>query len=549
MMYLKPLVKKLIKDDLITKQAAEFNNDKKLLEFLTNIVSIGEIEDAFTHHYGMRYIKPNINQIDRNLINTFDINLLEKEVILPYTFDKINNTWYFAISNLTDKEVQKNLTRVVKQNNQLVIFTFAFKHEIEEILSQLSRTENEETNLMLEDTGDFNATEWVETIINKGVRMKASDIHIERQRVGVKVRYRVDGTMTNSQHFDISANEISNIYVILKIVGNMDIVQKRKSQDGRVDNYVLDGKAYDFRVSTINTINGEKFVMRIISKDDSFVSFQDLGFDKTSEEELIKMINKNNGVVYLAGATGAGKTTTLYSMINQLDEDLMNIYTVEKPVEKSIPGINQIQVDEASGVTYPEVLRTLLRQDPDVIIIGEIRDSETAELAVRASLTGHLVMTTVHANNALDSLSRLEDMGVENYLIGASSIGFLSQRLIKLLCPTCKKKVEKLPEYQEIWIKEEMPEFDYETENKKGNYIYEPGDCKACIDGHSGRVAVIEVITVDEKLRNMISKKVGTEEIQKYLKSIGYRNMKQDGINKALSGIISVDQLIGQLQN
>lgn len=545
-MYLTGVVRKLIQDDLLAKQAETLKTDRELFDFLSNIVSVSEIEEAFSYHYGIKYIKPNLNKIDKSLINAFDKALLQKQGVLPYFFDKEKEIWHFAISNLIDKDVQKTITRAIKQKKQNVVFTFAFKYEIDNIYSQLSKVEVE---IPVEEDENFNATEWVETVMNKGIRLRASDIHIERQKKGIKVRYRVDGSMTNKHVFDVSDNEVSNIYVRLKIVGNMDIVQKRKSQDGRVDNYELDGKFYDLRVSTVNTILGEKFVMRIFEKDNKLVMFEDLGFDEERTEELTEMINKNNGVVYLAGATGAGKTTTLYAMINQLDKDALNVYTVESPVEKSINDVNQIQVDEASDVTYPSVLRSLLRQDPDIIVIGEIRDAETSELAVAASLTGHLVLTTVHANNALDSITRLTDMGIESYLIGASSVGFLSQRLVKLLCPECKVKLETIPEYQEIWIKEEMPEFDYEEMKKQGKYIYGAGECQSCIKGYNGRVAVVEIIKVDDKLRTLISKQVEVNDIKNYLKSIDYKNMKRDGINKALSGIISIEELMGQLQN
>lgn len=545
-MYLKPLIKKLIVDEETIEQVMEFNTDEELIGFLVDIITIEEIETAFTHHYGVIYNKLDMNTINQDLINNFDIELLQKECILPYYFEEDNKRWHFAISDLTNKDIQRNITKVVNQKKQSVLFTFAFKHEIEAIYGQLSRLEKP---VVVNESTNFNATDWVQMVINKGIQLKASDIHIERQEVGIKVRYRVDGSMTNKKIFNVSANEISNIYVRLKIIGNMDIVEKRRSQDGRIDNYEFEDNLYDLRVSTLNTIHGEKFVMRIFSKEDKTVNFNDLGFSKKQEETVLKMIKKNNGIIYLAGATGAGKTTTLYAMIDELDKEKLNIYTVENPVEKGIIDVNQVQVDDASGNTYPSVLQTLLRQDPDIIVIGEIRETQTSQLAVRASLTGHLVMTTIHANNALDSLSRLEDMGVESYLIGASSIGFMSQRLVKLLCPKCKEKVETIPDYQEIWIKEEMPDFNYEKHKMKEEYLYKAKGCNSCIEGYSGRLAVVEIITVDEPLRSMISRQATSDEIKEYLDKIGYENMKHDGIMKSLNGVISIDELIVQLQN
>lgn len=551
MMYLKPLIKKLVNGENNSKELAaeamKFTKDKDLLDYFVNTVGMKKIESVFTHHYGIEYKNLNNIHIEKDLIHKFDLKFLKKEKILPLLYDTKTASYHFAISNLVDRELRERLKKVIKANSQNILFYFTFEYEILNILEKIESPNVIELNQEVRPEGeDFSATDWVNNVINKGIELFASDIHIERLKNGLQLRYRVDGLLTNKKFFLLKENEISSVYVRLKIISNMDIVESRKSQDGRIDNYKHKNDFYDLRVNTVNTIYGEKFVMRIISKNENIATFSELGFTKDNEEKVIKMLNQKNGIIYLAGATGSGKTTTLYSMIDKLNNDSVNIYTIENPVEKTINNVNQIQIDEASGTDYPTILSALLRQDPNVIVVGEIRDTETAVLSIRASLTGHLVITTLHANNALDSLSRLSDMGMEDYLIGASSIGFLSQVLIRKLCPVCKVKKESLSEHEEIWIKDEIPEFDYTIEKEKGNYIFEAVGCDSCTDGYKGRIAAIELLNIDDKLRAMISKGKNVDDIRKSVIDNGYKTLKYDGIKKAASGIISISELIGQ---
>lgn len=546
MKYLIPLVKKLINDNSKAENIMKAKSDKEIMELLLEEVTVEEIENVFSRHYGTEYKKLDLDDIDESLLDSFDINFLKKELILPYKFDSKRNEWHFAISDLTNRTIKQVIYKNVQANGQVALFTFAFKHEIEEFYIQ-QRKETKK-NKPIENIS-YDARSWVEAIINKGIDIRASDIHIEREKEGLKVRYRVDGAMTGKQIFSMTNDEISNVYVRLKVIANMDISEKRRSQDGRVDNYEYKNEMYSLRVSTINTVHGEKFVMRLFSESKESEDFNELGFTEEQEKTIVKMINKPNGIIYLAGATGSGKTTTLYAMINKLDKENLNIYTIENPAEKTIEGVNQVQVDEASGNTYPSVLKTLLRQDPDIMVVGEIRETETSRLAIQSSLTGHLVMTTIHANNAVESINRLIDMGVESYLIGASSVGFISQRLVRVLCPHCKEKVEVLPEHEEMWIKEEIENFDYENHKNKNEYIYKSVGCKKCVKGYKGRVAVLEIIEVDNTLRGMISKRATSKEIRDYLFSVGYKQMKYDGISKALKGITSVEELMGKLQS
>lgn len=545
--YLKPLIPKLTKDADLMSKVSKFKNDAEIMDIISKVIAVEDIENVFNQHYGIKYSKLNVEDVDLDLSSKFDEKFLRESVVLPVQFDEEKSLWTFVVSNITNRNIQAQVKNAVSQVGQRVQFNFAFDFEIKMVYDYIDMKKG--GGLESPDSVSKGATEWVNTIINDGVKLGASDIHIERQKTGINVRYRVDGSMTGQRFFTMDETEISNIYVRLKVIGNMDISEKRRSQDGRIDHYEYNGKSYSLRVSTINTINGEKFVMRIVAEDEMSADFNELGFTKEKEELILKMIRRPNGIIYLAGATGSGKTTTLYAMINSLDRKNLNIYTIENPAEKSIEHVNQVQVDEASGNTYPSVLKTLLRQDPDVIVVGEVREVETSRLAVQASLTGHLVMTTIHANSSLDSISRLLDMGVEPYLIGASSVGFISQRLVKVLCPHCKEKVEHLPEYQKNWIQDEVKDFDYEKLKSNGQYIYKNCGCDKCVNGYKGRVAILEIIVVDDELRSLISKNADAKEMKDYLDSIGYEGIKKDGLQKAFNGLTSIEELMGKLQS
>lgn len=553
MIYLKPLIKKLAqgeeKGNHIVLEANNMENDRELLNYFLKVVGIEKIESVFKHHYGIEYANLNKFLVDEEAISQFGLDFLKRENMLPLLHDKSTHSYHFAISNLIERDLRNKIEEIAKLNNKNVVFSFTFEHEILDKFEELKSQKPMSTIMSnrSKDGQNFNVVEWVNGIINKGIELNSSDIHIERLESQLQIRYRVDGLLTNKEKYTFNANTISNIYVRLKVISNMDIAESRKSQDGRIDNYQHDGKSYDLRVSTVNTIHGEKFVLRLLEKSQQVASFAELGFSQENEEKVKTMLSNQNGIIYLAGATGSGKTTTLYSMINQLNSDSVNIYTIEDPVEKIVENVNQIQVDEASGTDYPTILSALLRQDPNVIVVGEIRDVETANLSIRASLTGHLVLTTLHANSALDSLGRLSDMGIKSYLIGASSIGFLSQRLVRQLCPHCKQKKNKLNPYEIEWIKEEIPEFDYETEKQKGHYIYKPVGCSKCTGGYKGRIGVIEILVVDETMRSLISKDESIENIRRFINTTDHKSLRYDGIAKAMNGITSIEELIGQI--
>lgn len=543
MMYLKPILERISRETSspkeIHKELMQMKNDQEAMEFLEGKVQEEKIGEHFYSYYGVKY--SSLSEIDRDIVNQFELDFLLENNFIPLRYDSNSNTYLFAISDLSNRSLRDRIRRMISSQKSNAEFLFAFEYKINEALK-----EKEEVKREVSDSGDFSATEWVNRIIDKGIELNASDIHIERLKESIQVRYRVDGSLINKREYNFTDSEISNVYVRLKIVSNMDIVESRKSQDGRIDNYSYKDRFYDLRVNTVNTIFGEKVVMRIINKSGEVASFDELGFTEENKKKVKEMLSAKNGIIYLAGATGSGKTTTLYTMIDHLNNDDVNIYTIEDPVEKTIDNVNQIQIDEASGTDYPSVLAALLRQDPNIIVVGEVRDVETAGLSIRASLTGHLVITTLHANNALDSLSRLSDMGMEDYLVGASSVGFLSQVLLRKLCPECKVRKENIEVYEEEWLKSHIPDFDYEEEKAKGNYFYDSTGCSSCSSGTKGRIASLELILVDEKLRSMISRGDSMSDIKAELEKNGYKTMVQDGIIKAKKGIISVIELMSQ---
>lgn len=392
---------------------------------------------------------------------------------------------------------------------------------------------------------NFIVQDWINYIINQGILLNASDIHIEEFENYVQVRYRIDGILSKKMIFNLNKNEIASIIVKIKILGDMDISEKRKPQDGRINNYNFKNENYDLRLSSICTIYGEKIVMRIIPKNLKISSFKDLGFNDNNDENIRKMLKNKSGIIYLSGATGSGKTTTLYSMIDYINDDSLNIYTIENPVEKTIKNINQIQINSLAGIDYSSTLKALLRQDPDVIVVGEIRDSETAKLSIRAALTGHLVITTIHSNNAIDSIGRLIDMNIESYLLSATSIGFISQKLVRTLCPYCKRKISKLKPYESLWLQKIIKENNIDIQQTIT--LYEPVGCEKCFNGYKGRIAISEILECNENLQKIICNTNDLNSIKQIALQNNFKSLEIDAINKIFKGITSIEEVIKQL--
>lgn len=371
----------------------------------------------------------------------------------------------------------------------------------------------------------------VKQILEGGVRQRASDIHIEALETSVRVRYRIDGALKKVMTYDYSL--MSAIVARIKIIGGMDISEKRKPQDGRISIFV-DRKEFDIRVSCLPTVYGEKVVMRLTSKDGLTKPKSALGLGPQEMKAFDGILSNPHGIILVTGPTGSGKSTTLYTSLSELNTEDVNIITVEDPVEANIDGINQVQVNVKAEMTFAAALRSILRQDPDIIMIGEIRDGETAKIAVQAAITGHLVVSTLHTNSAASTVTRLIDMGIEPYVAGDALVGVIAQRLVRRLCTKCRqgryaeeneKKLLGVPEDEEIGI-------------------YDPVGCPLCNDtGFIGRIGVYEIMPVSRSLQAVIAKGATADKIEEQALSEGMLTLKLAASNLVKQGITSISEM------
>lgn len=372
----------------------------------------------------------------------------------------------------------------------------------------------------------------VNQIIVYSAKQNASDIHFDPREDNLLVRIRVDGALRD--YTAVPKQYERNLVTRIKLLSNMNITENRLPQDGAIKGKIQD-LDLDMRVSTLPTNLGEKVVIRILDYSRSLQGIESLGFSKQNFEKLTKMIHVPNGIILITGATGTGKSTTVYSILQELNTEDTNIITVEDPIEMNIEGINQVQVNSEIGLDFARVLRSILRQDPNIILIGEIRDSETAKIAVRSSITGHLVLSTVHTNNSLSTIERLLDMDVERYLLSSALTGIISQRLVRKLCPKCKKLRETTTYEKEVFKA---------VLHKDVNQIYTAGKCDECDAGYRGRIAVHEVLMIDDQIRDALNREdLVKEDIRKLVYKGNVTTLLQDGLLKVLEGQTSFDEI------
>lgn len=372
----------------------------------------------------------------------------------------------------------------------------------------------------------------VRTMLEQAIRQGASDIHIEPLERNLRIRYRIDGALR--EVMDYNTTLLPAMVARVKIMSGLDISEKRKPQDGRLTLQV-DNREYDVRVSVLPTVFGEKTVMRLTAKDGLSREKKYLGLTPEDEERLDGILKNPHGIILVTGPTGSGKSTTCYTVLSELNREEVNIITVEDPVEANVDGVNQVQVNVKADLTFANALRSILRQDPDIIMVGEIRDGETAGIAVKASITGHLVISTLHTNSTAASITRLIDMGVEPYLIGDSVVGIIAQRLVRKLCPKCRKAREATDQEKKLlMVPASMPQT-----------VYEPVGCEDCGGiGYRGRTAIYEIMPVTAKLRNRIHDKVTADELQEIAVSEGMSTLRMAAANKVKEGITSCAEMI-----
>lgn len=375
----------------------------------------------------------------------------------------------------------------------------------------------------------------VNTIVTQAIVERASDIHIEPQKDSLRVRYRIDGILQEKQKLprNIQAGVLSRV----KIMSNMDIAERRKPQDGRIS-LRIENRAIDFRVSSLPTIYGEKIVLRILDKSAAMVPLENLGFLHDTLSVFNGVISQPYGMVIISGPTGAGKTTTLYSVLNRLNMPGKNIVTVEDPVEYQLDGINQVQVNVKADVTFANALRSILRQDPNIVLIGEIRDEETAQIAIEAALTGHLVFSTLHTNDAPSIATRLIDMGIEPFLIASSLIGATAQRLARKICPECKQPY--------VPPASALEGLGLSTRGKLEDVtFYRGAGCAKCGgSGYKGRTGIHEMMKIDDELRRLILHKATARDISQAARSHGMRTLLEDALVKAREGLITLEEVL-----
>ncbi len=505
--------------------------------------------EALGEYLCMPSVEIDMLEIDEDLFGLFTYDFMKKHKIIPIKYDK-NGVLLVATSKPLSCHTRSALAvqinskidyvlvpslqidRYVDSISAVVSTTSALEDLNSGKTEQLIATINGEAPIISQEDDVINnpAVRLVDSIIKEAIPYRASDIHIEPYAKDVRVRYRIDGDLHHRAEFPIEA--YSAICARLKILSGINIAERRVPQDGRI-NMVIGGKEFDFRVSTLPTVFGEKFVIRILDKTSFQFTRADLGF--TDEENLVvdKMLARPHGIILLTGPTGCGKSTTLYSFLKEVNDSKVNIVTVEDPVEYTMAGINQTQVNTKANMTFATALRSILRQDPDIIMIGEIRDEETAEIAVRSAITGHLVFSTLHTNDAPGAIHRLADMGVQKYLLSDALIGVIAQRLVKKLCPACKKKGRTNAKEMEILGIDEPVS------------IARPHGCQFCNGtGYKGRITIHEMMYMNDKLKSAVMAETDLESLRKLCVENGMVTLWDSCRNLVFNGLTSMQELM-----
>ncbi len=429
----------------------------------------------------------------------------------------------------TDTELNAAIDTIV--NNATAIDTY----EDEEVV-------DDDLAAVLDDLAadEKPAVQLVNQVITNAIKAGASDIHVEALEKTLRVRYRIDGVLHEvlQQPIKLHAAVTSRI----KVIGGMDIAERRIPQDGRTT-VKVDDRTYDIRIAVLPSVYGEKIVLRLLERGGNSVTLKDIKFTGVQKENFIKTINMPYGFLLVTGPTGSGKSTTLYATLAEVSDITKHVITLEDPVERRMAGICQVQMNTKAGMTFAAALRSVLRADPDIVMVGEIRDGETAKIAVESALTGHMVFSTLHTNDAPSAITRLDEMGVEPFLTASSVVGVLAQRLVRVLCPRCKEAVEVT--YREVRNSmEDFPIPEGKTLDDKVK-IYQPKGCISCSNtGYKGRQGVFEFLKVTPEMKNLILKRSGVQEIKDLAVSQGMNTLRQEGINKILEGSTSVEEVL-----
>ena len=539
-------------DQLQEARGIQQQTGSKLQDALVKLgyVTADQVMSALAEFHGLQFVDLTEVTIPSSVVELVPESVARENVVLPLAQD--NGTLRIIMSDPTDFDTVQKLQFILNKDIQPVL---APREQIVEAINRhYGQTETESVDSMLAeftDTAiDFTETEQstgvgfedsdapvvklVNLIIQEAVSLRASDIHIEPFADRVRVRYRIDGVLVERD--SPPRRLLAPILSRVKIMGSIDISEKRRPQDGRIK-MNLAGKHYDLRVSMLPTNHGQSGVMRILDRASIQVNIRDLGFAEDDYQRFQSIIKRPNGICLVTGPTGSGKTTTLYAALNELNRPDRKIITAEDPVEYYLPGVNQVEVKHQIGLDFARIIRAMLRQAPNIILVGEIRDSETADIAIQASLTGHLVFSTLHTNDAPSAITRLVDIGVPPFLVASSVIAIMAQRLVRIVCPKCKEPDQ--PPASELKAANLTPE-------RLGGATFMRGrGCNHCNHtGYRGRTAIFELLRMNSAVREMTFNREATQTIRRQSRLHGMRTLLEDGVNKALKGITTLDEVL-----
>ncbi|MDR2179533.1 MAG: Flp pilus assembly complex ATPase component TadA [Synergistaceae bacterium] len=455
------------------------------------------------------------------------LSIVEGDLLLIAMANPLDLLAQDEVRILTGRDLKIGITTTTEIRNNLERL-YNLQGNLEEAIVEMYTESDVAPETSEAGADDAPVIQLVSNVLDQGVREGASDIHVEPYEKTARIRYRVDGGLYTAFDYPVALHPA--VSARMKIMAGMDIAERRKPQDGRILIKVA-GRRIDLRVSSLPTMNGEKMVLRILDQESSAVGLERLGLEPDDMEKIDIFCNTPWGIMLVTGPTGSGKSTTLYSILEKINQPDVNIITVEDPVEFTVAGINQVHVNEKAGLTFESALRSILRQDPDKVMVGEIRDQKTAQIAIRAALTGHFVLSTLHTNDAPSAATRMIDMGVAPFLVSASMSGIIAQRLVRKLCPFCKEEYEMDPNMCDAL---EVPH---------GSHAWRAKGCNECRQGYKGRKGIYEIMLVDDDLRKMILEGASNIVLRAEAIAKGMKTLRRSGINNALAGLTSVEEV------
>ncbi len=549
----------LVKENLITpeqlKKAIEEQKagGGRLGSSLTKLgfVTDEELLSFLSKQYNVPAINLDEFEIEKDIVRKIPENIARKHMILPV--NQTGSTLIVATSDPTNLSVIDEIKFLTGYNVEFVAATeaaikkaiekhFEVSTDYQEILNEAAEEyevigdeDNIDVKTLEKASEEAPVIKLVNSVLNDAIKRAASDIHIEPYEKIFRIRFRIDGMLYEIMKPPVSLKNA--IASRLKIMAKLDIAERRRPQDGRIKIRLSDGKEMDFRVSVLPTLFGEKIVLRLLDKSNLQLDMTKLGFNEKQLKDFKEAVHKPYGMVLVTGPTGSGKTTTLYSALSELNQISKNVSTAEDPVEYNIPGINQVQMHEEIGLNFAASLRSFLRQDPNIIMVGEIRDYETAEIAVKAALTGHLVLSTIHTNDAPSTINRLLNMGIEPFLVASSVHAILAQRLVRKICDKCKEEIEI--------DKKALLDIGVSEAEAKTTKTFKGKGCTACNNtGYKGRIAVYEILTIGEEIRELILAGASANEIKKEAIRVGMMTMRRSAIELLKKGLTTIDEVV-----